>query len=146
MKKFLMILIFVSISVFSFAQTTVNTSFTKSFTITEWYEAEQFVYYDLLSDTYKQKTTDISDNILNSNLKGKLIYNIKNKTAILTLTNENGTGNINFKNKYIIKKNNIDNGISYDIVFSINSTEWVAMRLNIRNDNTCSLIEYKLNE
>ena len=146
MKKFLMILIFVSISVFSFAQTTVNTSFTKSFTLTEWYEVESSVYYDLLSDTYKQKTSDISDNILDSNLKGKLIYNIKNKTAILTLTNENGTGNINFKNKYIIKKHNIDNGISYDIVFSINSTEWVAMRLNIRNDNTCSLIEFKRNE
>ena len=146
MKKFLMILIFVSISVFSFAQTTVNTSFTKSFTITEWYEVESYVYYDSLSDTYKQKTLNISDNILNSNLKTKLTYNIKNKTAILTSTNEYGTGNINFKNKYIIKKNNIDNGISYDIVFSINSTEWVAMRLNIRNDNTCSLIEYKLNE
>lgn len=146
MKKFIFTVLFCCVAIFSFGQTIVNTNFTKSFTITEWYEVESYVYYDLVSDTYKQKTLDISDNILNSNLKGKLIYNIKNKTAILTLTNENGTGDINFKHKYIIKKKNIDNGISYDIVYSINSTEWVAMRLNIRNDNTCSLIEFKLED
>lgn len=142
MKKFLMILIFVSISVFSFAQTTVNTSFTKSFTITEWYEVNTSMSYDLVSDTYTQKTLDISDNILYSNVKGKLVYNIKNKTAILTLTNENGTGNIDFKNKYIIKKNNIDNGVSYDIIYSVNSIKWVVMRFNIKNDNTCTLIQF----
>lgn len=146
MKKFIFTIIFCCVSILSFGQTIINTSFTKNFTLTEWYEAESYVYYDLVSDTYKQKTLDISDNILNSNVKGKLLYNIKNKTAILTLTNEHGSGDIYFNKKYIIKKKNIDNGESYDIIFYMNSNEWVAMRLNIRNDNACSLIEFKLED
>lgn len=141
MKKFLMILIFVSISVFSFAQTTVNTSFTKSFTITEWYEVNTSMSYDLISDTYVQNILDISDNILNSNEKGKLVYNAKNKSIILSLTNENGTDNINFK-RCIIKKKNIDNGVSYDIVLVVGSVKGLVMRLNIKNDNTCTLIQF----
>ena len=75
MKKILMILFFVFVSIFSYSQT-IHSDFSKTFEVTAWYEVETNDYHTIWEQ---------SDNILNQNVKIKLSFNNTNEQTTITI-------------------------------------------------------------
>lgn len=142
MKRILMIFSFVSVSLFSFCQTNVNYNFTKSFTLTEWYDVKSAISYDLVTYKCSQDVLDISENLLSSPVKCKITYNAKNKLLVLGLTTKKGYDNTNFDD-IILEKKNIHNGESYSIIFKEGEVKFTFMRFDIHNNNTCTIYEFE---
>ena len=104
MKKILMILVFVLVSMFGYSQT-IHSDFSKTFEVTAWYEVETNDYHTIWEQ---------SDNILNQTVKIKLSFNNTNKQTTITVITPEDSGNLTV-NYSIVTKSFEKNGIVWRV-------------------------------
>ena len=104
MKKILMILFFVFVSIFSYSQT-IHSDFSKTFEVTAWYEVETNDYHTICEQ---------SDNTINQTVKIKLSFNNTNKQTTITIITPEDSGNLTV-NYSIVTKSFEKNGIVWRV-------------------------------
>lgn len=104
MKKILMILFFVFVSIFSYSQT-IHSDFSKTFEVTAWYEVETNDYHTIWEQ---------SDNTLNQTVKIKLAFNNTNEQTTITIITPEDSGNLTV-NYSIVTKSFEKNGIVWRV-------------------------------
>ena len=104
MKKILMILFFVFVSIFSYSQT-IHSDFSKTFEVTAWYAVETNDYHTIWEQ---------SDNTLNQTVKIKLSFNNTNEQTTITIITPEDSGNLTV-NYSIVTKSFEKNGIVWRV-------------------------------